>query len=149
MQGESGTAQAESGTLGRWAVRVVPRVRHGGVRRPFSEVRDRPISQDQGIDQLPLIRRKGESMAEEGTLSIVKRGNVYHVRYASNNPHAQDRAPHACHDEAALQAFLHHLGTDVVSMHQTCAALRKGGVAILPIVLSLGQIQAFFRPTTS
>jgi hypothetical protein len=50
---------------------------------------------------------KGERMTEEGTLSIVRRGTVYQVRYASNNPYAPDRAPRACHDADTLGAFLH------------------------------------------
>jgi hypothetical protein len=98
-------------------------------------------------DESPPLR-KGESMAEEGTLSIVRRGKSYQVRYASNNPHAQDRPPHACHDEETLRAFLHQLGTDVASIRQACGEVRKTGVAVLPIVLSPAQIQACFRPTT-
>jgi CheY-like chemotaxis protein len=33
----------------------------------------------------------GVSLREEGTLSIVQRSHGYHVRYASNNPYAQER----------------------------------------------------------
>jgi hypothetical protein len=99
-------------------------------------------------DEPPLSSRKGERMTEEGTLSIMRRGKRYQVRYASNNPHAQDRPPHACDDEETLRAFLHHLGTDVASIHQACADVRKVGVAILPIVLSTAQIKTCFGPTT-
>jgi hypothetical protein len=98
------------------------------------------------IDDESAVIRKGERMAEEGTLSIVRRGTSYQVRYASNNPHAQDQPPHACHDEETLRAFLHQLGVDVVSMRQACVDVRKVGVAVLPIVLSPAQIQACFRP---
>lgn len=87
-------------------------------------------------------------MAEEGTLSIVRRGTSYQVRYASNNPYAQDRPPHACHDVETLRAFLHQLGLDVVSMRQACVDMRKAGVAVLPIVLSPTQIHACFRSST-
>jgi hypothetical protein len=87
-------------------------------------------------------------MAEEGTLGIVRRGTRYQVRYASNNPYAQERPPHACHDEETLRTFLHHLGADGASIRQACVDVRKAGLAVLPIVLSLGQIQAYFRPPT-
>ena len=93
-------------------------------------------------------RRKGEHMAEEGTLSIVRRGTRYQVRYASNNPHAQERPPHACPDEATLRAFLHHLGTDGVSIRQACVDVRKAGLAVLPVALAPAQLQAYFRPPT-
>src|SRR5262250_616118 len=46
--------------------------------------------------------RKGERMTEEGTLSIVRRGTCYQVRYASNNPHDRERYPRACPDEGHL-----------------------------------------------
>jgi len=86
-------------------------------------------------------------MPEEGTLSIVRRGSVYHVRYASNNPYDPDRQPHECHDEAALTAFLHHLGMEAAAIRQACVTVQTGGVAVLRILLSLGQMQAFFaRP---
>ena len=45
-------------------------------------------------------------MSEEGTLSIVRRGRGYQVRYASNNPYDPERPPHACPDEETLSAFL-------------------------------------------
>jgi hypothetical protein len=85
-------------------------------------------------------------MTEEGTLSIVRRGSVYQIRYASNNPYDPDRQPHACHDEDALTAFLHHLGTEAAAIRQACAAVQTSGVAVLRILLSRKQKQAFFRP---
>ena len=88
-------------------------------------------------------------MPEEGTLSIVRRGSVYQIRYASNNPYDPDRQPHACHDEDALAAFLHHLGTEEATIRQACAAVQTSGVAVLRILLSPGHIQAFFRPAIS
>jgi hypothetical protein len=88
-------------------------------------------------------------MREEGTLSIVRRGEGYQVRYASNHPYAPERRPYACPDEATLGALLHHFGTAAAAITQACATVRKGGVAVLRIVLSPEQIQAFFRPTTA
>jgi hypothetical protein len=98
------------------------------------------------MDDESLVRRKGECMAEEGTLSIVRRGTSYQVRYASNNPYAQERPSHACQDEEILRAFLQQLGTDVTSICQACIDVRKTGVAVLSIVVSPAQIQAYFRP---
>jgi hypothetical protein len=88
-------------------------------------------------------------MTEEGTLSIMRRGTVYQVRYASNNPYATDRQPRACHDADTLGALLHQLGTELETIEQAHAAVRRGGVAVLRILLSSGQIQAFFRPGPS
>jgi hypothetical protein len=87
-------------------------------------------------------------MAEEGTLSIVRRGTSYQVRYASNNPYAQERPPHTCRDEETLRAFLHQLGVDGAAMQQVCADVRRASVTVLPIVLSLAEIQACFRPSS-
>jgi len=58
------------------------------------------------IDDESAVIRKGERMAEEGTLRIVRRGTSSQVRYASNNPYAQDRPPHACYDVETLRALL-------------------------------------------
>ena len=63
-----------------------------------------------------LVERKGERMLEEGTLSIVRRGNAYQVRYASNNPHDRDRQPYACADEETMRAFLQQLGAESVAV---------------------------------
>ena len=57
-------------------------------------------------------------MAEEGTLSIVRRGSGYQVRYASNHPYDPERPPHACDDEQKLIAFLHHLGLEAGAIRQ-------------------------------
>ena len=86
-------------------------------------------------------------MAEEGTLSIVRRGRVYHVRYASNHPYDPDLQPHACHDADTLSAFLHLLGLEAATIRQACVAVQTGGVAVLRILISPGQKQAFFRPS--
>ena len=83
-------------------------------------------------------------MTEEGTLSIVRRGTCYQVRYASNNPHDPERRPHACPDEAHLVALLHHCGTEVAVIAQVCAAVRQGKMAVLLVVVAAEQLQAFF-----
>jgi hypothetical protein len=84
-------------------------------------------------------------MAEEGTLSIVRRGSGYQVRYAANHPYDPERPPHACDDEQKLIAFLHHLGLEAEAIRQACTTVQTGGVAVLRILLSPGQRQAFFR----
>jgi len=87
-------------------------------------------------------------MTEEGTLSIVRRGNTYQVRYASNNPYGMDRQPYVCIDEEHLGAFLHQLAIAPRSINEVFAALQTSGFTVLLIVLSAKQRQAFFRPTT-
>jgi hypothetical protein len=87
-------------------------------------------------------------MTEEGTLSIVLRGNTYQVRYASNNPYGMDRQPYVCADEEHLGAFLHQLGIASWSSTEAFAALRTSGFTFLLIVLSAEQRQTFFHPTT-
>jgi|RhiMetStandDraft_8_1073273.scaffolds.fasta_scaffold03505_3 hypothetical protein len=86
-------------------------------------------------------------MTEEGTLSIVRRGTGYQVRYAANNLHDLERRPWACADEAHLIAFLHHCGTEVAVITQVCADVRQGKMAVLLVVVSAEQLQAFFPPT--
>ena len=86
-------------------------------------------------------------MSEEGTLSIVRRGSGYQVRYASNNPYDPDCPPHACHDEDTLTTFLDHFGLEAVAIHQACVAAQTGRVAVLRILVSPGQRQTFFPPT--
>ena len=85
-------------------------------------------------------------MTEEGTLSIVRRGARYQVRYASNNPYDRERQPHVCPDEDHLHALLHHLGIEATTMTQVCADLQKGRMAVLCLVVSLDQRQRYFRP---
>jgi len=85
-------------------------------------------------------------MTEEGTLSILMRKDVYHVRYASNNPHSMDREPYQCTDEEKLGVFLHQLTLEAWYIKQAFAELWKGGFAALPIVLPAEQIQIYFLP---
>jgi hypothetical protein len=85
-------------------------------------------------------------MMEEGTLSIVRHGTRYQVRYASNNPHDQERRARACPDEADLAALLHHCGTELAVIAQVCADVRQGKMAVLLVVVSAEQLQAFFPP---
>src|SRR5207244_300644 len=82
-----------------------------------------------------LTRTKGERMTEEGTLSIVRRGNTYQVRYASNNPHTMDRQLYTCIDKEHLEAFLPQVGIAPWYIIQVCTDLRKSGCAVLLIVL--------------
>ena len=85
-------------------------------------------------------------MRETGILSIVKRGPAAQVRYASFNPYDIDRLPYSCPDEGALVTLLHYWGINGWSLKQAVAALRKGEVAVLPVVLSEAQLQAYFPP---
>jgi hypothetical protein len=85
-------------------------------------------------------------MKETGILSIVKRGPTAQVRYASFNPYDMDRLAYPCPDEGALVTFLHHCGINGWSLQQAVTALRRGEVAVLPVVLSEAQLQAYFPP---
>src|SRR4029450_11579849 len=46
----------------------------------------------------------GEAIPEEGTLSILRRGEAYHVRYASTNPYAPEYRGRVCPAEATRRA---------------------------------------------
>jgi len=85
-------------------------------------------------------------MRETGILSIVRRGPTYQVRYASFNPYDIDRLSYPCSDEDALVTLLHHWWLNDWSLNQAITALRKGEVAVLPVVLSETQLQAYFPP---
>jgi hypothetical protein len=95
---------------------------------------------------LPNTERKGKTMHAEGMLSIVRRETMYQARYASSNPQDVERAPHPCRDEGALVALLHDCGLDTWSITQASTELRKGRVAVLPLVCAQAQIQAYFPP---
>jgi CheY-like chemotaxis protein len=86
----------------------------------------------------------GEPLPEEGTLSIVRRGQHYQVRYASNNPYAPDYLMRACGDEDTLDALLSFLGLEAEAIHHACAIAQHGGVAVLRILIAPGQIQTCF-----
>jgi len=81
---------------------------------------------------------------EEGTLSIVRHGSTYQVRYASNNPHSLDRQPYGCADADTLRGLLHHCGAEAGAITQAYAELGKGRVAVLLVALSPEQMQVFF-----
>jgi hypothetical protein len=85
-------------------------------------------------------------MTEEGTLSIVRRGTCYQVRYASNNVHARERRPRVCPDEARLAALLRHCGTESAVIAQVCADVRHGKMAVLLVVGSAEQLHTCFPP---
>jgi hypothetical protein len=86
-------------------------------------------------------------MKEEGTFSIVRHGQHYQVRYASNNPHGRERFPWVCPDEAHLVALLHHVGTEAAVRTQVCTTVRHGKMAVLLVMVSAEQLHAFFPPT--
>ena len=86
-------------------------------------------------------------MPEEGTLSILRRGEAYHVRYASTNPYAPEYPGRVCPDEATLRALLHAFGTDTEALQDACAVARSGSMAILRLLVTPGQRQACFGPT--
>jgi CheY-like chemotaxis protein len=88
----------------------------------------------------------GEPLPEEGTLSIVLRDQHYHVRYASNNPYAPEHPMRDCGDRDTLDALLHALGLEAAAMHDACAIVPHGGVAVLRILLAPRQIQTCFHP---
>jgi hypothetical protein len=96
-----------------------------------------------------LTEHKGKRMSEEGTLSIVRHGSPYQVRYASNNPQGRERQPYACPDADTLRALLHQCGAEAGAITQAYAELGKGRMAVLLVALSPEQMQAFFRPTPS
>jgi hypothetical protein len=83
-------------------------------------------------------------MTEAGILSIVRRGHTYQVRYASCNPYDMDRPPLQCPDEETLVTVLQDCGIDAWALQQAIAALRKGDMTVLPLVLSEVQIQTYF-----
>jgi hypothetical protein len=85
-------------------------------------------------------------MTEEGTVSIIRRGPRYQVRYASNNPYGWERQPRVCPDEDHLRVLLHHLGIEAATITQACAEVRKGGMAVLRLVVAAEHIQGVFRP---
>ena len=91
-----------------------------------------------------LTRGTAEPRTEEGMLSIMRRGHTYQVRYASSDPYAMDRLPYQCADEATLVAWLRQCGLDAWALQQAMATVRKGGSAILPVVLEVAQIHADF-----
>jgi CheY-like chemotaxis protein len=88
-----------------------------------------------------------EPMPEEGTLSIVRRGAGYHVRYASTNPYTQEYPPRVCPDEATLCAVLHAFGADAEALQHACAVARTGKMAVLRLLVAPGQPQACFGLT--
>jgi hypothetical protein len=85
-------------------------------------------------------------MSEEGTVSIIRRGPRYQVRYASNNPYGREWQPWTSPDEAHVRTLLHHLGVEATPIQQACTDVRNGGMAVLRLVVSAEQTQHFFRP---
>jgi hypothetical protein len=83
-------------------------------------------------------------MQEEGTLSIVRRGATYQVRYASYRPYDCDYLPYVCPDEDTLVAWLQQWGIQGWALQQARATLQKGSVAVLPVVCSVVQRETAF-----
>ena len=83
-------------------------------------------------------------MAEEGMLSILRRGTTYQVRYASNNPYDREPQPSTCSDERTVVTLLQHCGMDPWSITQAVAELRQGRMAVLPCVFSQAHMQVCF-----
>lgn len=95
-----------------------------------------------------MIQRhgKGETMREDGTLSIIRRGETYLVRYASNNPDAADCQPQLCHSEPQMVEFLQYLHVDPWYISQAGVDLRQRGFAGLPVTLDTTLVRAAFVP---
>jgi CheY-like chemotaxis protein len=91
-------------------------------------------------------RDRGASMPEDGTLSILRRGDAYHVRYASTNPYAPEPPARACPDETTLRALLHPIGIEAEALQHACTVARHGGVAVLLLCVYPDQIYACFPP---
>ena len=83
----------------------------------------------------------------EGTLSIVRYGKTYQVRCASNNPHGMDHQLYTDLSQDTLHKVLHQWGMDPWYITQAMVELRKGGCAVLPMVFSEAQAQAWSPPT--
>jgi CheY-like chemotaxis protein len=92
-------------------------------------------------------RATGEALPEDGTLSIVRRGAGYQVRYAANNPYAAEHAPWTCPDEDTLCAWLDQVGIEAEALQQACAVARQGCVAVLCLRVAPAQLHACVCPT--
>jgi hypothetical protein len=83
-------------------------------------------------------------MTEEGTLSIVEQPSGYRVCYASNDAYGLERQPATGLDEAGVAAVLAACGVGSWAIHQACAELHAGRMAILPLVCPRRQLDATF-----
>ena len=83
-------------------------------------------------------------MAEDGTLSIVRHGSTYQVRYASDNPYESDQQPYTCPDEAHLVTFLYHCELEPWVINRACAELQRGGVTVLRMVCPAREVARLF-----
>jgi CheY-like chemotaxis protein len=92
-------------------------------------------------------RATGEALPEDGTLSIVRRGASYQVRYAANNPYADEHAPWLCSDEDTLGAVLAQVGIEAEALQHACAVARQGWVAVLRLCVAPAQLQTCVCPT--
>jgi CheY-like chemotaxis protein len=92
-------------------------------------------------------RATGEALPEGGTLSIVRRGAGYQVRYAANNPYAAEHAPWTCPDEDTLCAWLDQVGIETEALQHACAVARQGCVAVLCLRVAPAQLPPCLCPT--
>jgi hypothetical protein len=92
-------------------------------------------------------RATGEALPEDGTLSIVRRGAGYQVRYAANNPYAAEHAPWTCPDEATLCAWLAQVGIEAEALQHACSVARQGCVAVLCLRVAPAQLHPCLCPT--
>ena len=77
-------------------------------------------------------------------LSIVRRGHIYHVRYASYDPCERDRQPYLCLDERHLDTFLHQCRLEPWALQRAGAELQRGGVTVLCVVFSERDVSRLF-----
>ena len=83
-------------------------------------------------------------MTEDGTLSIVVQPQGYRVCYASNDAYGLERQPATGLDAAGLATLLAACGVGPWAIHQACAELHAGRMAILPLVCTRTQLDATF-----
>jgi len=74
-------------------------------------------------------------MAEEGTLSILRRGTTYQVRYASNNPYDREPQPSPCSDERTVVTLLQQCGLAPWSITQAHMQVCFSGLSETPDAL--------------
>lgn len=93
------------------------------------------------------LESAGEALPEDGTLSIMRRGAGYQVRYAANNPYAAEHAPWTCPDEDTLCAWLDQVGIEAEALQHACAVARQGCVAVLCLRVAPAQLHPCLCPT--
>jgi hypothetical protein len=82
-----------------------------------------------------MRRAEGESHDEEGTVSIIRRGPRYQVATLPNNHMIGSASRVRALTRTHLRALLHHLGIEETTIMQACSDVRKGGMAVLRLVV--------------